>query len=45
MLQVDGSHHDWLEGRGPRLVLVGAVDDATGELSTPSASRRMPRVT
>src|SRR3990172_12193402 len=32
MLQVDGSHHDWLEGRGPRLVLVGAVDDATGEL-------------
>jgi hypothetical protein len=32
LLQVDGSHHDWLEGRGPRLVLVGAVDDATGEL-------------
>jgi len=32
MLQVDGSQHDWLEGRGPRLVLVGAVDDATGEL-------------
>jgi len=32
MLQVDGSHHDWLEGRGARLVLVGAVDDATGEL-------------
>jgi transposase len=32
MLQVDGSHHDWLEGRGPRLVLLGAVDDATGEL-------------
>ena len=32
MLQVDGSYHDWLEGRGPKLVLVGAVDDATGEL-------------
>src|SRR3990172_5443770 len=32
LMQVDGSHHDWLEGRGPRLVLVGAVDDATGEL-------------
>jgi transposase len=32
LLQVDGSHHDWLEGRGPRLVLVGAVDDATGQL-------------
>lgn len=33
LLQVDGSHHDWLEGRGPRLVLAGAVDDATGELA------------
>src|SRR5438445_4877862 len=32
LLQVDGSHHDWLEGRGPRLALLGAVDDATGEL-------------
>ena len=28
--QVDGSRHDWLEGRGPYLTLVGAVDDATG---------------
>ena len=27
---VDGSRHDWLEGRGPRLTLIGAVDDATG---------------
>lgn len=32
MLQVDGSRHDWLEGRGPQLVLIGAVDDATGDL-------------
>jgi len=31
LLQVDGSNHDWLEGRGPRLVLIGAVDDATGD--------------
>lgn len=30
MLQIDASHHDWLEGRGPWLVLVGAIDDATG---------------
>ena len=30
MVQVDGSHHDWLEGRGPWLVLMGYVDDATG---------------
>ena len=29
MVQVDGSHHDWLEGRGPWLVLMGYVDDAT----------------
>ena len=30
LLQVDGSQHDWLEGRGPYLTLVGAIDDATG---------------
>ncbi len=30
LLQLDGSHHDWLQGRGPRLVLHAAVDDATG---------------
>lgn len=30
MVQMDGSHHDWLEGRGPRLVLMGYIDDATG---------------
>ncbi len=32
MVQWDGSSHDWLEGRGPRLCLMGAVDDATGAL-------------
>jgi transposase len=30
LLQVDGSQHDWLEDRGPRLTLVGGIDDATG---------------
>jgi transposase len=30
LLQIDGSRHDWLEGRGPYLTLIGAVDDATG---------------
>lgn len=30
MVQVDGSHHDWLEGRGPWLVFMGYIDDATG---------------
>lgn len=33
LLQVDGSDHDWPEGRGRRLTLVGAIDDATGEVS------------
>jgi transposase len=28
MVQMDGSHHDWLEERGPRLVLMGYIDDA-----------------
>lgn len=32
MIQMDGSHHDWLEGRGPRLVLMGYIDDASGEV-------------
>lgn len=29
LLQIDASPHDWLEGRGSRLTLVGAIDDAT----------------
>jgi hypothetical protein len=32
MISWDGSDHDWLEGRGPRLCLMGAIDDATGEV-------------
>ena len=30
MVQMDGSHHAWLEGRGPACVLMGYIDDATG---------------
>ncbi|PIQ90139.1 MAG: ISNCY family transposase [Candidatus Omnitrophica bacterium CG11_big_fil_rev_8_21_14_0_20_41_12] len=30
MIQMDGSHHDWFEGRGPECVLMGYIDDATG---------------
>jgi hypothetical protein len=30
MVQMDGSHHAWLEEWGPKLVLMGYVDDATG---------------
>ena len=32
LLQIDGSRHDWLEGRGPWLSLLGAIDDATGKV-------------
>lgn len=32
MIQMDGSHHDWFEGRGPRSVFMGYIDDATGKV-------------
>ncbi len=31
MVQMDGSPHDWFEGRGPRCVLMVLVDDATSQ--------------
>jgi hypothetical protein len=31
LVQMDGSFHDWLEGRGPRGCLMNMVDDASGE--------------
>jgi len=33
MVQADGSHHDWFEGRGPWCVLMGQIDDATSTVS------------
>lgn len=33
LVQADGSHHDWLEGRGPRMVLVAMIDDATSKVT------------
>jgi transposase len=33
MVQYDTSDHDWLEGRGPRLYLIGGVDDATSKVA------------
>jgi hypothetical protein len=35
MVLTDASRHDWLEGRGPALTMVGWIDDATGKV--PSA--------
>jgi transposase len=32
LVQIDGSRHDWLEGRGPWMTLIGAIDDATGKV-------------
>jgi len=32
LVQIDGSRHDWLEGRGERMSIVGAIDDASGEV-------------
>ena len=31
LVQADGSEHDWLEGRGPRMVLLVMIDDATSK--------------
>ena len=31
LVQADGSHHDWLEGRGPWMVLLVLIDDATSK--------------
>jgi transposase len=32
LVQIDGSPFAWLETRGPTLMLLGAIDDATGEI-------------
>lgn len=33
LIQIDGSVHDWLEGRAPRMTLIVFIDDATGRLT------------
>jgi enoyl-CoA hydratase/carnithine racemase len=33
LIQLDASRHDWLEGRGPILSLLGAIDDARGSIA------------
>jgi len=32
MVQMDGSHHDWFEGRSPECVLMGYIDDASSRV-------------
>jgi transposase len=33
LIQIDGSPHDWFEGRAPRCTLIVFIDDATGRLT------------
>ncbi len=33
LIQIDGSQHDWFEGRAPRCALIMFIDDATGRLT------------
>jgi transposase len=32
LVQLDGSPHDWLQGRGPRLTALGMQDDSSGKI-------------
>jgi hypothetical protein len=32
LVQLDGSHHDWFEGRGPQCVLMAYIDDASSRV-------------
>jgi transposase len=32
LIQLDGSHHDWFEERGPRCVLMAYIDDASSRV-------------
>lgn len=34
LVQIDGSHHDWFEGRAEKCCLLVFIDDATGRLMT-----------
>lgn len=34
LIQIDGSHHDWFEGRAPKCCLLVFIDDATSKILT-----------
>jgi transposase len=34
LIQIDGSHHDWFEGRAPKCCLIVFIDDATSRIVT-----------
>lgn len=33
LIQIDGSHHDWFEGRAPKCVLMVFIDDSTSTIT------------
>lgn len=39
LVQIDGSPHDWFEGRAPKCFLLVFIDDATGRLMHPVSAR------
>ena len=43
LFQIDGSPHDWFEGRGPRCTLIVFIDDATGRLTALRFAPTEPR--
>ena len=45
LVQIDGSHHRWLEEGGSRFALLLSVDDATGTVPACSAGRRTLQAT
>ena len=42
LIQLDGSHHHWLEERGPKACLMNFVDDATGVALCRFSDRKRP---
>jgi transposase len=43
MIQMDGSHHDWFEGRAAKCVLMVMIDDATSRTYARFSPPRRPR--
>ena len=44
MLQFDGSHHDWFEGRTSVCCLLHAIDDASGKVYLKECTRNIKRI-
>src|SRR5216683_2173148 len=44
LVQLDGSPHDWLEGRGPLLTALGLQDDATGKILATQFGRALQQL-